>query len=790
MSPFAEEENTESPKKMRDETGIDRRHFLCGTAWAIGAAMAPGMLLRALERTAHANVTDNTDSVVTSAGGRPVYVHTKDKVPDPEDIAFTVRYKDKEPIKLIGHFWYNKEVVGNGKKCPAIVELNPYRRRDGMIVSDSKMYPWFAYNEYLCFRIDLQGSGDSQGVLTDEYTDEELSYCTQVIEQIAEHPWCDGNVGMMGESWSAINSLMVAGRSDCPAALKAIIVNCGNDDRYGDDVHYMGGAMMQDNAGWPSSMWGWLSQPPDPVVVGSRWKSMWRERIRNADFWFKRWAGHQTRDAYWRRASVRDRYWKVKVPVFIMSGWQDGYKNPVDRVVRGLAATETPVAGLIGPWGHKYPFGGYPGPRINWLPYAVTHWWDKWLKGKDPSPETELPQLTAWLGRSREPRKSADYNDLGKWVAEDSGWPSRVSKMIFYPSPGNRLSRTQPSGHASFASSPHVLYATEMLETSSFGSNNNDDLPGDLAGSDELSLFFETGALVEDLDCFGYPTATLNLSCDKPIASIAVRLCEVSPHTGASHLVSYRFFNLCYRDGDMATPKHIEPGVVFKVEIPLNLMGHTFRKGWRIRLSVSPSFFPTMWQNAEMATIALHTGSFDGFSASNLMLPARKPRQDDERVKALLPSNADIVSVYVDDYVPITEDPKRPGGNTRTVKRIAFGGRKGVLVKKVYDSGRCRYDGHLKGLWVDQVSRENFQILDDGPLSLTCFTSCDTVLERPCENWRVRARTSTRVWSERDRAGRYRLKYTATVRTFIGEAQNEKPFEQKTVKGSIPRTWV
>lgn len=790
MSHFVKGENPEMPKGMVDETGIGRRGFLCGTAWAIGAAMAPGMLFRALERTADAKALSGSDSPEVAVGGQPVYVHTKDKVPDPKDITFTVQYQDREPIKLVGHFWYNKEAVGNGKRCPAIVELNPYRRRDGMIAVDSKMYPWFAYNEYLCFRVDLQGSGDSQGILTDEYTDEELVYCTQVIAQIAEHPWCDGNVGMMGESWSAINSLMVAGRSDCPDALKAVIVNCGNDDRYGDDVHYMGGAMMQDNAGWASSMWGWLSQPPDPIVVGDAWKPMWRERIRSADFWFSRWTAHQTRDAYWRRASVRDRYGKVKVPVLIMSGWQDGYKNPVDRVVRGLAAAGMPVAGLVGPWGHRYPFSGYPGPRINWLPYAVTNWWDKWLKGKDPSPETELPQLTAWLGRSREPRKSADYTDRGKWVSEDSDWPTRVNEVVFYLSPGSRLSRTQPSGHAGSTGSPHILDATAMLETSSFGSPDNDDLPGDLADSDERSLHFETSALGQDLDCFGYPTATLNLSCDKPITSICVRLCEVSPRTGASHLVTYSFFNLCYRDGDMSAPKRIKPNAVFRVQIPLNLMGHTFQKGWRIRVSISPSFFPTMWQSAEEATITLHTGSFDRFPASALTLPGRNPRPDDERVRKLLPLNADIVSVYVDDYVPMKGDPKRPGGNTRTVEHVSLGGRKGILVKKVCDSGRYRYDGHLKGLWVDQVSRENYRIFHDDPLSLVCFTSCDTVLERPSEGWRVRAETSARVWTERDGTGGFQFRYAAAVQTFTGPAQHETPFEKRTVEGSIPRKWV
>ena len=73
---------------------------------------------------------------------------------------------------------------------------------------------------------------------------------------------------------------MVAARPDCPAALKAVVVNCGSDDRFNDDVHYMGGAMMMDNIGWASSMFGWLPAPPDPAIVGDRWKEMWRNRIR------------------------------------------------------------------------------------------------------------------------------------------------------------------------------------------------------------------------------------------------------------------------------------------------------------------------------------------------------------------------------------------------------------------------------------------------------------------------------------------------------------------------------
>lgn len=85
------------------------------------------------------------------------YLAVRDKVPDPKDIFFSVQYPGKPPIRLAGHFWYNAETVSAGKKCPAIVEFVPYRPRDGTMIADSKMYPWFAFNDYLCFRIDLQG---------------------------------------------------------------------------------------------------------------------------------------------------------------------------------------------------------------------------------------------------------------------------------------------------------------------------------------------------------------------------------------------------------------------------------------------------------------------------------------------------------------------------------------------------------------------------------------------------------------------------------------------------------
>ena len=124
----------------------------------------------------------------------------------------------------------------------------------------------------------------------------------------------------------------------------------------------------------------------------------------------------------------------------------------------------------------------------------------------------------------------------------------------------------------------------------------------------------------DDLDIFGYPTVALTLAVDRPTASLSIRLCELEPETGASHLVTYRFYNLAYRGGDMASPEKIEPGKTFTLRVTLNIAGHTFKKGWRIRLALSPSFYPTLWQTADAPTVTLFAGGADGFEASALML--------------------------------------------------------------------------------------------------------------------------------------------------------------------------
>lgn len=778
--------STSSKRSVR----FTRRSLLGGLAAAAGAGAAVILNQNARARADLLSASQAEMPVGTSTPGSAACLYTKDVVPDPKDITFRVQYPGKGAIELAGHYWFNSEAVAAGRKSPAILEFNPYRRRDGMIVGDSAFYPYFAYHGYLGFRVDIQGSGDSEGLLTDEYTDEELAYCVQLIEQIANHPLCDGNVGMKGHSWSTLNALMVAAHEDCPTALKAILAMAGSDDRYGDDVHYMGGAMMMDNVAWSSSMWGWLSQPPDPATVGDRWKGMWRNRIRNANVWFKKWATHQARDSYWSDTAILSRFDKVKAAVFIVSGYQDGYKNTVTRVVEGLAAAGVPVKGLLGPWGHSTPDLGYPGPQIDWLPNALA-WFDEHLKGKKPDTTRELAELTVWLGDADEPDMAPCKEERGRWIAEDAAWAQRVQPRTLYLASGRALVSEQPRAAGHQVSSGQMLLDTNMFETSSWGTCASPTFAGDQRRPDEQSLFFDSAPLEADMDCFGYPEAQLNLASDQPITSLAVRLCEISPETGASHLVTYTFFNLCYRNGDFADPIELEPGAVFDVRIPLGVVGHTFKRGWKVRLSVSPSFFPTLWQTPTVPVITVHTGPVSGSPASKLTLPQRAARSEDDRMAQLLSADSKIVCVDAADYVPT--ETERESKATSRAEPLVVRGRKGVRVHKVVDAGRYRYGGPLGGLLVDQVAEENFQMLEADPLSLEGFSSMHTVLERSGEygDWKARSQTTARVWSERDAKGLVFFRYRSTIETFIADEQGAfQPFEDTVVEGSVPRRWI
>jgi putative CocE/NonD family hydrolase len=509
--------------------------------------------------------------------------------------------------------------------APAILEYIPYRKRDGTRERDEPMHGYFAAQGYAVIRVDMRGSGESDGLLDDEYIELEQDDALEVIDWLSRQPWCDGRVGMMGKSWGGFNCLQVAAKR--PPALKAIISVCSTEDRFGGDIHYMGGGLLNDNLWWGSIMLAFQARPADPALVGEGWRDSWIERLRHLPFWPALWLAHQRRDAYWEHGSVCEDWGAIQCPVFAIGGWADSYTSAVPQFLEHLTV---PRLGLIGPWGHIYPQDGVPGPAIGFLQEA-TRWWDHWLRGRETGIMNE-PMLRAYVEDAQAPVSTTGTFASGRWRAEPA-WPSRsIEQRLFYPA--GRALGAEPADERQAIRSPlwTGIAAGEWMGTGVTG-----DRPGDQRIDDAHSLTFDTAVLMEAMECLGSPVAELVLSADAPLAQIAVRLCDVAPD-GASQRVSYGVLNLAHRDGS-AEPAPLTPGEPVRVAVPLKMCGHRFAAGHRIRFAVSTAYWPILWPAPYAATITLD------LAGSRFALPVRPQTASEAEVAFEPPAHGPFAPV-------------------------------------------------------------------------------------------------------------------------------------------------
>ncbi|MFD8231485.1 CocE/NonD family hydrolase [Streptomyces sp. NPDC059696] len=518
-------------------------------------------------------------------------------------------------VRLSAHIW--RPTSSDQEPVPAVLEYIPYRKRDLTAVRDSIHHPYLAGHGYACVRVDLRGTGDSEGVLRDEYLEREQADAEEILAWLAEQPWCDGGTGMMGISWGAFAALQVAARR--PPSLKAIAIASFTDDRHADDMHYMGGALLSDNLAEAGTMFAYGTCPPDPAVVGERWREMWHERLENTEPWVLEWLRHQRRDDYWRHASVCEDYASVQCPVLASSGWADGYSNAVTRLLGNL---DVPRKGLIGPWSHKFPHLGEPGPAIGYLQELV-RWWDHWLKGVDNG-VMDGPMLLAWMQDSVPPSTSYEERP-GRWVGEPD-WPSPHIRPVTHPlsrhtiGPARDDPATVPEAGAAMTVRSPLSVGQFAGKWASY--NAPPDLPYDQREEDGGSLVFDTEPLTEQVEILGSPSVELDLSVSEPVALVAARLSDVSPD-GAATRVSYGILNLTRRDST-ESPEPLEPGRRYRATIPLNGVAQAFPPGHRIRLSLSTSYWPLAWPAPKPALLSVHEHS------STLTLPVRPVEEPDE----------------------------------------------------------------------------------------------------------------------------------------------------------------
>jgi predicted acyl esterase len=605
--------------------------------------------------------------------------------------------------RLSARVWMPQDALE--RPVPAILEHLPYRKRDGTATRDALTHPYFAGHGYACLRVDMRGNGDSEGLMEDEYTEQELADACEVIAWAARQPWCNGRVGMMGISWGGFNALQVAAKE--PPALKAIITLCSTDDRYADDIHYKGGLLLNENLGWGATMLAYSSRPPDPAIVGERWRAMWLKRLENEPFLPALWLAHQTRDAYWKRGSVCENFAAIKAATLAIGGWHDAYKNAVSRLVQGISA---PVKGIVGPWVHKYPHFAVPRPTIGFLQEAL-RWWDRWLKDESTGVEND-PAMRLYLMDSLPPREFYEERP-GRWIAEPV-WPSpRIQAQSFTFGREIGADITLPAA----ISSPQDCglkggeYCAIWL---------GPELPGDQCEDDARSLCFDM-AINEPLDIVGGPLVRLRISADRPVAMVAVRLCDVHPD-GASARITYGVLNLTH-DQAHAVVRPLMPGSPVDVTLRLDDIAWCIPAGHRLRLAISSTYWPMVWPSPEPVTLTIHDGHLD--------LPVRPSSCNDEWHFA----ESEAAS-------PCAVETRRPASNRRDVERDQSG-----MVHLVIedDFGEIRDLEH--GLMTGAIARERWSIRPDDPLSARGATHWTETLSR--DEWSVRTETFTQMWSDR-----------------------------------------
>jgi putative CocE/NonD family hydrolase len=636
--------------------------------------------------------------------------------------------------RLAARIWLPEDA--ERERVPAILEYLPYRKRDATAARDELSHPYVAGHGYACLRVDLRGSGDSDGLMHDEYLEQEQNDALEVIAWIAAQTWCTGAVGMMGISWGGFNGLQVAARG--PAALKAIITVCSTDDRYADDVHFVGGALLQNNLTWGSAMMAYMTRPPDPVLVAERWRELWFDRLNQLPFFPARWLAHQRRDAFWKHGSVCEDFGAITCPVFAVGGWTDGYPNPIPRLLTGL---RSPCRGLIGPWGHRYPHMASPGPQIGFLQEAL-RWWDQWLKGVDTGVMDE-PKLRAWMQESVRP--APWYAERpGRWVAETT-WPPQGIRLepLYLTAAG--LAGTAAAPTAILLKSPESV---GLLSGAWSVQGVTPDEAGDQREEDGKSLVFDTAPLTRRLELLGGPTLEIDLSSDKPNAKLVVRLCDVLPD-GASTRVSYGILNLTHRDSH-EFPTALEVGRRYRVRIRLKVTGYAVPPGHRLRVALSTTYWPMTWPSPEAATLTIYAGE------SFLLLPVRSPQPEDLELKPFDPAEA---------AAPRPAIALRPGSFERLVTHDI--GQATATAVMVDDYGATRL---ADGIEMASSRRHTFSIAEDDPVSARAETEWSTQIGRG--DWTTRSTVRVVQTATRDA---FHLR--ADVAVFEGD------------RGVMSRTW-
>lgn len=462
---------------------------------------------------------------------------------------------------------------------------------------------------------DGRGTGDSEGHFV-EFMDE-ANDGEDTINWVAAQPWSNGAVGMAGVSYLGITQLLAA--SNTPAALKAVVPGITASEAY-DGWTYQGGAF---NLGLALS-WGagralarldrserhgenvdherarvmaifgdpdkaFSSLPLDALPVGIPSMSTYAD-----------WLAHPSRDDYWTRGSVNDRYECVAVPALHVGGLYDCFlKGTLNNYVglRSRAATEFARENqrlVLVPWGH--------------VTAPMTQVGDLWLGPQASAEAAAIPEQTmAWMdkfvrGLPTQNRARVTVFVLGanKWRTS-SDWPLPESVPTrWYLNGGGHLSLDAPGDETltEFTYDPwDPVPSVGGSSRISMGGRELEMGPRDRSQLQHRPdvLVYTSDVLQDDLEAVGPVKLTLWVTSSAPDTDFTATLVDVFPDGRAVGLAD-GILRMRYRNG-FAQADLMTPGAIYQVEIDLVAVANVFKAGHRLQVEISSSNFPRFDRN-------------------------------------------------------------------------------------------------------------------------------------------------------------------------------------------------
>ena len=494
-------------------------------------------------------------------------------------------------IQLVADIYMPTDIPA-GEHLPVLLEYTPYRKNDSR-GSRYGVYTYFVKRGYVVARVDIRGTGNSQGrTIPYEYSEIELSDGDAVIAWLAKQNWSNGKVGMFGISWGGFNSIQMAVRK--PPALKAFVALMATEDLYQEDVHYMDGIIHIDS--WMMSNDLSNAMPGAPEFrLDEDWLRN-RFELEPSIFTYMR---EQRDGPFWDRASARDKYDQIQIPGYYIGGWYDGYRDSPPRMLENVKA---PVKAMIGPWDHYFPHNAWPAPQIEWRREAI-RWFDQWLKDIDTGILDE-PRFAVYVRDWHPPGPGVDEIP-GYWRWEE-GWPiERSVTKTFYAGQDHGLS-LKPSKQAT-----HSLRYKASVGLAGGGPVMWwGNIPPDQQSMDDYSLTYDSQPLDSAMEILGMPRALLKVSSDASRSNWVVRICDVAPD-GSVTQVGGAAFNGTHRKS-AREPEDLIPGKIFPLEIELHFTSWVFPKGHRIRLAINNAQWPMLWPTPYQMTTTLVIGGVEG----------------------------------------------------------------------------------------------------------------------------------------------------------------------------------